>query len=871
MSSDDGSRVASAGVENGISRAVGLVVSLVLAAAPVSAQQAEPVYPDPFLGGYPALGAGVGSGKMYMEGYFMPVVTASPAYPSWSPDGQSLAFSSQGRLWVIPVEGGTARQLSTGPGYHSQPSWSPDGRYIAYTADVDLNLDIFILDRESGESRRVTDDPHIDVRPRWSPDGSRVLFTTGRSGTFDLWAYDLARGAAEPVVADDKQHDMDGDWVGDAGDLVFVSKRGEAALGSGSLWRWNAADARAELLLRVETNYQAAPVVSPNGGAVAYITDETGNNELHLVPTRRAEGRGIQPVRLTYTATGDEYFPAWSPDSERLAYVRNSGTPGVERTIDEGMGFSLYTVSRGGGQARPVPIDKYEWSESTGTLEVRVNGSNGEPLPARIYLEAADGRSYFPDGSYPRVVSATEDYYFHTDGSFSVTLPVGEAVLEVLRGFEYEPQTMAVEVRAGERTTVEIELNRWVDMAATGWYSGDNHIHPNYGGHYRITPEDLRRKAQSEDLNVANGMIANYWGNSRVEDLEHFLGHPHPHDGTGPPRTIVYYNEEYRPGFFAHMSLLNLTELITPFYNGSAGTAFHTHYPDNAAVLRKVHEQGGIGGYVHPFGLSHRDPDLAGFRSGARELPVDAALGLADFVDLACLWSDELGTAEVWYRLLNTGSRIPGTAGTDAMTDMWRHAAVGTTRSYVYTGESELDYDSWADAMAAGRAFVTSGPMMSLDVSGKGMGEELLVSKGDILNVSATARSIFPMHRLDIIQNGNVIHTVHATGTRKEIEVELEIPVESSGWIAARVLGPTQHGVMDAYLFAHTNPVFVIADGEPIRSSEDAAYFVRWIDANIELLRGMDSWDDPAHKEEVIATFEQGRKLYLQQVQEKSR
>ncbi len=95
---------------------------------------------------------------------------------------------------------------------------------------------------------------------------------------------------------------------------------------------------------------------------------------------------------------------------------------------------------------------------------------------------------------------------------------------------------------------------------------------------------------------------------------------------------------------------------------------------------------------------------------------------------------------------------------------------------------------------------------------------------------------------------------------------ELEIPVESSGWIVARVLGPTQHGAMDSYLFAHTNPVYVIADGEAIRSSNDAEFFVRWIDEVIEDLRSMDRWDDPAHKQEVISTFEQGRRLYQEQV-----
>lgn len=837
-------------------------ITFLLVFASVASAQDLSIYPDPFIGGYPENGFS-GAGKMYMESYYPPPVTASPAYPDWSPDGEFLAFSYQGRIWRVLVEGGVAEQLTVGPGYHSQPSWSPDGRRLAYVADIDRNIDVFVLDRETKDILRVTTDPSLDLRPRWSPDGSQILFTTARNGSFDLWSYNLTEGIEGPVV-ESAENNMDGDWVSDTGDLVFVSKRGEAALGSGSLWRWSASSLESELLLRVETNYQAGPVVAPHGGAVAYITDASGNNDLYLVPSQKAS-QGIQPVRLTHTKT-DEYFPTWSPDGERLAYSRNGGASGRERTADENMGFGLYIVGRGGGTPQPVRIEDYAWSEPMGEIRVRVSDKDSEVLPSRIYLQGADGRSYFPDGSYPRVVSVTEDYYFHTNGSFSVRLPVGPARLEVWRGFEYEPVHRTIDVRAGEWETVEINLKRWVDMAEKGWYSGDNHIHPNYGGHYFIDPVDIRNKAQAEDLNVANGMIANYWGNSRVEDLEYFLGHPHPH---GDERTIVYYNEEYRPRYFAHLSLLNLVELITPFYIGSIGTAHHALYPDNASVLKKVHDQGGIGGYVHPFGLSHRDPVTAG-PGGARELPVDAILGLADFVDLSCIWSDELGTAEVWYRLLNTGSRIPATAGTDTMTDIWRHPAVGTTRSYVYTGEETLNYKEWADAMAEGRAFVTSGPILSFEVSSKGMGEELRVSSGDVVKVLANARSVFEMDRLEIIRDGKVVHTVEGDGSNL-IEVELDVAVESSGWIAVRVLGPTQHGAMDSYLYAHSNPVYVLADGEPIRSASDASFFVKWIDETVNELIGMDRWDDPAHKAEVISTFNQGRELYQDQVDARDR
>ncbi len=105
---------------------------LALSASTASAAQQQFDYPDPFPGGYPNLSGSSGAGRMYMESYFPPPVTASPTYPAWSPDGESIAFAYQGRIWVVPVEGGTARQVTSGPGYHSQPTWSPDGAHIAY-------------------------------------------------------------------------------------------------------------------------------------------------------------------------------------------------------------------------------------------------------------------------------------------------------------------------------------------------------------------------------------------------------------------------------------------------------------------------------------------------------------------------------------------------------------------------------------------------------------------------------------------------------------------------------------------------------------------------------------------------------------------
>ena len=147
-------------------------------------------------------------------------------------------------------------------------------------------------------SRRLTTHPFLDLRPRWSPDGSRILFTTERDGTFDLWVHGMETGMAEAVIADREANDMAGDWIGDTGDIVFVSRRGEAALGSGSLWRYRGATGVVELLIRVETNYQAAPVVAPQGGIVAYVTDSSGQQRPLHRPQREVPPRN--PARAPH-------------------------------------------------------------------------------------------------------------------------------------------------------------------------------------------------------------------------------------------------------------------------------------------------------------------------------------------------------------------------------------------------------------------------------------------------------------------------------------------------------------------------------------------------------------------------------------------
>ena len=408
---------------------------------------------------------------------------------------------------------------------------------------------------------------------------------------------------------------------------------------------------------------------------------------------------------------------------------------------------------------------------------------------------------------------------------------------------------------AGETSEIELTLQRVIDLPSLDWYSGDNHIHMNYGGLFEATPSTLMLETEAEDLNVINDLIANQSG-TRIHDLKYFEGELHV---LSKPNRLLYYNEEYRPSFSGHMSLLNLKKFFFPQFDGMVGTALSAHSPSNSHVLDAVHSQGGVGGYVHPF---YGEPSLRQY-GDAREFPVSAALGNADYIDVMCIWSDELHTQKVWYRNLNLGLGVPASAGSDAMTDYWRHPSVGSVRVYVNTG-SPLDYGNWIRGLAEGHSFVTNAPLLFLRVEGREPGDQLRLPGGRAtsVRVQAEATSILRMDTLTIVQNGEVVH-VAALEDPHHVEVDITLPIERSGWIAAKVTGPgEQRFLMDSFVYAHTNPIYIDKGGEPQTSPEDAQYFLTWIDTVMGMLEISDRFDTEEQKREVLEVWQRARDVY---------
>jgi hypothetical protein len=506
-----------------------------------------------------------------------------------------------------------------------------------------------------------------------------------------------------------------------------------------------------------------------------------------------------------------------------------------------------------------------------GSISVTVLDPSGHPTPARISVTAEDGRSYAPtyawmhaDDSFVRSERAFEAHYFHTNGSVLLDVPAGEVTVEVMKGFEYRFEKRTVEIAANQTGGTTIQLKAF-DIPASGhshWVSADVHVHMNYGGTYRNTPKNLIAQAEAENLSIVEDLIVNK--EQRIPDIAYFSTYDGGlRDAASTDSTLLFHGQEFHTSYWGHLGLLNLSQhFLLPGYAAYPNTAAASLYPTNADVADMAHQQRAVVGYVHPYDTF---PDPAKDPTLTHELPVDAALGKVDYVEVLG-FSDHKSTAAVWYRLLNCGFRLPAAAGTDAMANFASlRGPVGLNRVYANVPRGPLDIQSWLSSLKQGHTFATNGPLLGFTLGGRALGDELRFPAGDNkVKFTAWLRSIVPIDHLEVICNGLVARELKLSGDRESADVEDTIPLSQSGWCLLRAWSDkAEHPVLDLYPYATTSPIYVTVTGSVPKPAEDAAYFIAWIDRMIENARLNRDWNNEAEKSSVLDMLQQARAVYL--------
>ena len=773
----------------------------------------------------------------YYREMYLPQLTSGPSSLTWSPDGRSLIYSMQGSLWRQDPGSVTAVQLTAGPGYDYQPDWSPDGEQVVFVRYLDDAVEVNVLNLVSGEVAQLTDEGAVNLEPRWSPDGTRLAFVSTRdNGRFHLYIGDVIedelhanqlleerRSEIERYYYSAYDHELSPAWSPDGTEIIYVSNP-EIPYGTGAIWR-RAADGSGEpeLVRMEETSWRARPDWSPDGKRIAYASYL--GRQWHQLWVTTPEGNA-EPFPLTY-GDFDISAPRWSPDGSRVAYVSNDA--GNTRIRIQDMV---------GGKTTDLVVNEKQYLKPMTKLNLGLVGDSTRPISARVSIIASDGRSYAPDDAwvhaddgFDRSIGDFETQYFHLEGTAEIDIPVGPANVTVWHGMEHEIERVMVNLLAGKVNDLVVEMKP-LDLPESweNWVSGDVHVHMNYGGTYRNTPERLAMQAAAEDLDIVFNLIVNK--EQRVPDIAWFSPEP---DVVSSDRMLIMHAQEFHTSFWGHMGLIGLSShLLVPDYSAYPATAAASIYPDNATIARLARDQGAAVGYVHPF--EPPPPDPAGDAPLTNAFPVDVALGLVDYYEVVG-FADPRTSADVWYGLLNCGLQVAAAGGTDAMANYASlRGPVGINRTYVRVPNASPDpaerQQQWLAALRAGHTIATNGPLVSLSVDGNLPGDELVLeSTGSAVSYAGIFRSSVPVDHLELIWNGSVVETFDLGEAGNSIDIAGTLDIGESGWLALRAWSEGSHPlIFDLYPYATTTPVYIrVGDALP-KSPADAEYFLAWID-----------------------------------------
>ena len=518
-------------------------------------------------------------------------------------------------------------------------------------------------------------------------------------------------------------------------------------------------------------------------------------------------------------------------------------------------------------------------------ITLRIHDSNGQPSVASLIVKDRYNRIY-PNPSKrlaPDFPFQPQVYRF--DGE-TLRLPEGYYTIAYTGGPEYLLHTKEIAVKGSEPAEIVLTLDRWIDPSKLGWYSGDQHVHAAGCSHYQnptegVLPKDMMRQLLGESLNIGAVLT---WGPCYYYQKQFFSGQDNP---LSQPDRLMHYDLEvsgFPSSHAGHLILLGLNDQDYP------GAKKIEDWPSwDLPILQWGKKQGAVVGFAHSgWGLEVQSTDLPNYELppfdgiGANEYIVDVTYpNTVDFI--SAVDTPSVSELNIWYHTLNVGfrTRISGETDFPCIYD----ERVGIGRNYAKV-DGKLTYASWIESLRAGRSYVSDGKshLMDFKVNGSAVGSEIKIGRGENAHIEVNvAARLDPLpdesiRKLSLLQKPYWdIERTRVEATR-DVPVELVIngiarerklvyadgqmrpvtfdtPIEKSSWIAVRILPSS-----------HTNPIFAIVDGKPIRASRQSA---EWCLAAVSQCWSQKSIAISAsEKEAARKAYDHAREVYQQLIAE---
>lgn len=465
------------------------------------------------------------------------------------------------------------------------------------------------------------------------------------------------------------------------------------------------------------------------------------------------------------------------------------------------------------------------------TVHVRVtDAATGKPTPARLRLADAAGTYYPPLGRLARFATgAGEDVggqvevggrpWAYVDGVCEVPLPPGLLTVEISKGVEYRPIRREVNLAPGQ-ISLRFSLEREADLRAEGWHAGDVRAH-------ELPPHAALLEGAAEGLAVVQLLARERPATgARPAALTNLLAFSGTKAALSSDECHVVVNTLNAHPLLGTVGLLHSHRPVYPLRFGPPDGSDDWSVAD---WCDQCHRKAGFVTW----------PDLPRLAEAHPQGEALAALvlGRINAYEICSVPDPEPPGIRDYYRLLQAGLCPALVAGSGKESNA---VPLGAVRTYArLPPDVPLSAESWITAVAAGRTFVTNGPLLSLRADEvAGPGDRLEAQPGKAVRLRGEARSVFPFDRLELLAGGEVAGAAPAHGDGRAATVEMDYTPANSTWIALRCHSAAKLDT-GSCVFAHTGPLWLDVPGRPFASSAsaldsllgDLARTSRWVDS----------------------------------------
>jgi hypothetical protein len=430
-----------------------------------------------------------------------------------------------------------------------------------------------------------------------------------------------------------------------------------------------------------------------------------------------------------------------------------------------------------------------------------------------------------------------------------VDLPQERWTLSAFSGLETELAVLEVDLRGRAEHAVKLPLVRFFDARHSGWQCANTHVHLQ-----KVSlPESdryLREVARSEGLDI---VYVSYLVERAIDDLEYTTNKYTLRDLHRLSGADTHFDngQEHRHNFgayeegYGHVMFLHLPELVRPVSLGPGITGQGTDGIPLRPGIDRARQMGATIIWCHnQWGLEDVPNWLAG------------RLHANNIFDGATHDSYQ----HSFYRYLNAGLKVPFSTGTDWFIYDFSRVYVPALR--------RLTSEEWLQQLAAGRSFITNGPLLDLAVDDARPGDTIDLPAPGAVRVRARAVGRLDFQRIELIRNGRVIDTAASRPSAGQFEAVLEraVTIDSPCWLAVRTPPPssdrdpmfqlpTPNNEYGRELFSHSSAVYVCLAGKSVLLPEAVRDLLEETRRNKSLIESKALFASPAERQRVLELY----------------